>query len=140
MVCCLKSKLDSDLGDQLWITYSLSRRFSGCGEVARRKLTAPFLDIKKAYDTVHRDGIWKRLLDVGIRGKLWRVLRNLYEIVESCVLVGKRRTEWFSVEAGVRQGCLLSPILFAIFFDGLANAIKQVQVGSVLDGVKLNIL
>ena len=37
-------------------------------------------------------------------------------------------------------GWLLSPILFAIFIDGLANAIKQVQVGFVLDGVKLNIL
>ena len=108
---------------------------------SRKKEThCAFLDIKKAYDTVHRDGIWKRLLDVGIRGKLWRVLRNLYGVVESCVLVGKRRTEWLSVDAGVRQGCILSPILFAIFIDGLANAIKQVQVSSALDGVKLNIL
>ena len=54
-----------------------------------------------------RDALWKRLIDVGLRGKMWRVLRNLYEIVESCVLVGHQRTEWFQVEAGVRQGCIL---------------------------------
>ena len=29
-----------------------------------------FLDIKKAYDTVFRDGLWKRLLEVGLTGKL----------------------------------------------------------------------
>ena len=106
----------------------------------RRKQThCCFLDIKKAYDTVNRDGLWKRLLDVGIRGKLWRVLKNLYDIVESSVLVGKHRTEWFVVEAGVRQGCLLSPILFAIFIEGLARALKQVKVNSILEGIKFNI-
>lgn len=68
-----------------------------------------FLDIKKAYDSINRDALWKRLLDVGIKGKFWRILKNLYEVVESCVLVGKHRTEWFAVEAGVRQGCILSP-------------------------------
>ena len=108
---------------------------------ARKKQTyCAFLDIRKAYDTVHRDGLWKRLIEVGIRGKMWRVLKNLYDIVESCVLVGKRRTEWFTVEAGVRQGCILSPILFAIFIDGLARAVKQVKVRSILEGIQFNII
>ena len=52
-----------------------------------------FLDIRKAYDTVCRDGMWKRLLEVGIGGKMWRVLKNIYDKVESCVLVGMERTE-----------------------------------------------
>ena len=58
------------------------------------------MDIRKAYDTVFRDGLWYRLLEAGLRGKLWRVLRNLYSIVESCVLVGNDRTEWFALMAG----------------------------------------
>ena len=70
---------------------------------------------------------------------MWRVLKNVYDVVESCVLVGKQRTKWFVVEAGVRQGCILSPILFAIFIDGLARALKRVKVGSTLEGVKFNI-
>ena len=106
----------------------------------RKQTHCCFLDIKKAYDTVHRDGLWKRLIEVGIRGKMWRVLKNVYDIVESCVLVGKEQTEWFSVEAGVRQGCILSPILFAVFIDGLARALRKVRVESILDNVKLNFL
>ena len=106
---------------------------------AQKKQThCAFLDIKKAYDTVHRDGLWKRLLDVGIRGKLWRVLKNLYDVVESCVLVGKQRSEWFAVDAGVRQGCILSPILFAIWIDGLARTLKQTKVNSVVQDTKFN--
>ena len=108
---------------------------------ARRKEThCAFLDIRKAYDTLDRDALWKRLLDVGIRGNMWRVIRNLYDVVESSVLVGQRRTEWFPVEAGVRQGCILSLILFVIFIDGLVRAVKRARVTSVLEGVKFNIL
>jgi hypothetical protein len=107
----------------------------------RRKEThCAFLDIRKAYDTLDRDALWKRLIDVGLRGKMWRVIKNLYDVVESSVLVGQQKTEWFPVEAGVRQGCILSPILFAIFIDGLARAIKRVRVNSVLEGLKFNIL
>jgi len=72
-------------------------------KVRRKETHCAFLDIRKAYDMLDRDALWKRLIDVGLRGKLWRVLRNLYDVVESSVLVGHRRTEWFQVEAGVRD-------------------------------------
>jgi hypothetical protein len=106
----------------------------------RKQTFCAFLDIKKAYDSLDRSTIWKRLIEVGLRGKMWRVLRNLYDVVESSVLVGHRRTEWFPVEGGVRQGCILSPILFALFIDGLVGAVKRVRVASTLEGSKLNIL
>jgi hypothetical protein len=98
------------------------------------------LDIRKAYDTLDRDALWKRLIDVGFRGNMWRVIKNLYDVVESSVLVGQQRTEWFPVEAGVRQGCILSSILFVIFIDGLVRAVKRAKVTSVLEGVKFNIM
>ena len=40
----------------------------------------------------------------------------------------------------MRQGCILSPILFVIFIDGLVRAVKRARVTSVLEGVKFNIL
>ena len=37
---------------------------------------AAFIDVKKAYDTVWRVGLWRRLWEDGVRGKMWRVVRE----------------------------------------------------------------
>ncbi len=34
-------------------------------------------------------------------------------------------TEWFELYTGVRQGCVMSPILFLLFVYGLAREIKR---------------
>ena len=50
-----------------------------------KKTFSFFLDIKKAYDTVWRDGLWYRMLEMGIQGELWHVIRNIYNVNQSCV-------------------------------------------------------
>jgi len=61
-----------------------------------------------------------------MKGKMWRVVKNLYREVGSCVRLGEEKTDWFSLEVGLRQGCILSPILFSVFIDGLADEVKRV--------------
>ena len=39
-----------------------------------------FLDVQKAYDTVWRNGLWKKLWETGIRGKMWRMVKNMTEV------------------------------------------------------------
>ena len=46
-----------------------------------------YLDIKKAYDTVWRDRLWYKMWEMGIQGKLWRVIRNIYNVKSSCVFL-----------------------------------------------------
>lgn len=53
----------------------------------------------------------------------------MYGKVISCVLLGKRMTEWFEVEIGLRQGDTLSPSLFNIFINGLIQVIKNTKKG-----------
>lgn len=89
-----------------------------------------FIDVQKAYDRVWRDGLWEKLYGYGIRGKLWRVLRSVYESVESSVIINDRRTRFFNVDVGLRQGCLMSPILFALYINGLAEEVKKANLGS----------
>ena len=48
-----------------------------------------------------------------------------------------KRTEWFELHTGVRQGCILSPTLFAIFIDGLATLVKECTKGAELGPVEL---
>ena len=84
-----------------------------------------FIDIQKAYDKVWREALWYKLYKMGIRGKLWRVLRNIYEKVESCVVLGDHCTELFEVLLGLRQGCLLSPMLFDLFINDIVDELKK---------------
>ncbi len=59
--------------------------------------------------------------------------QEMYEKVESCVLVNGQQSEWFDVEVGVRQGCVLSPVLFSLFIDGIAKELKKNGFGIQLE-------
>ena len=84
-----------------------------------------FLDIKKAYDTVWRDGLWYRMWEMGIKGKMWRVVRSLYVNNKSCVFLEGKSSEFFPINQGVAQGCTLSPTLFLIYINGLLCEIEN---------------
>ena len=103
------------------------------GKKGKRTYTC-FIDVKKAYDRVWRAGLWKTLWDKGVRGKMWRVIKSYYGRVESSVCVNGGQTDWFGIDVGVRQGCVLSPILFDVFVDGLARAVKATGLGVNVDG------
>jgi hypothetical protein len=77
------------------------------------KLTtyACFIDIKKAYDTVWHAGLMAKLQRCGIHGSMYRALGSLYAGCESTIRLGAQLgfTDFFPIETGVRQGCILSP-------------------------------
>ena len=58
------------------------------GKLREGKCTyAFFLDVRKAYDTVWRDGLWVKLWDMGVKGRMWRVIKNMYEASRSAILL-----------------------------------------------------
>jgi hypothetical protein len=71
---------------------------------ANKTVYAFFLDVRKAYDTVWRDGLSAKLLEEGVDGKLWRVLRDLAIKSTSQVRVNGDLSEAFPLSAGVGQG------------------------------------
>lgn len=76
-----------------------------------------FIDFRKAFDSLHRDTLWKILKSYGVPDKITALVQVFYHQFECCVILGGNLTEWFPVESGVRQGCILSPILFLVAID-----------------------
>ena len=74
-----------------------------------RKTYFCFIDYAKAFDCVDHNKLWKILKEMGIPGHLTCLLRNLYVGQEAAVRIGHGTTDWFQIEKGVHQGCILSP-------------------------------
>ncbi len=51
------------------------------------------LDIKKAFDSVWIDGFIKRLFEIGIDLKLWKLIKDLYSDAECCVKICGRLSQ-----------------------------------------------
>ena len=78
-----------------------------------------FLDLEKAFDRVPRRKLFEILaLDVyGVPQRLQRAIRGMYSMPISAVRSEIGVGEWFEVHTGVRQGSVLSPLLFILLMD-----------------------
>ena len=85
------------------LTYTLNELVQGRLKEGKETY-AFFLDVQKAYDSVWCNGLWLKLLEFGVRGKMWRVTKRMYESPKSVVLLDGERSEAFDVEQGVGQG------------------------------------
>ena len=81
-----------------------------------KKTYAFFLYVQKAYDTVWRNGLWVKMWELGVRGKMWRVIKEMYRVSRSAVLLDGECSEAFDVQQGVAQGCtLITDIVFGVY-------------------------
>ena len=94
----------------------------------KKKLYCAFIDFKKAFDTVWRSGLWIKLISFGITGKLFNVVRNIYDNVKSCVQLNNNKSAYFNCYTGVRQGESLSPLLFSLYLNDLESFLKYNNV------------
>ena len=82
----------------------------------------------------------KILQEMGIPDHLTCLLRNLYAGQEAIVRSGHGTTDWFQIEKGVCQGCILSPCLFN-FYAGyiMRNAgLEEAHAGIKIAGRNIN--
>ena len=80
---------------------------------------ALFVHFSKAFDCIDRKKLLYLLLKKGIHGKMFSTLSSMYKTVIAAVRVGNKITDYFDCLTGVKQGCILSPLLFSIFLSEL---------------------
>ena len=76
-----------------------------------------FIYFKKAFDSIHHETLWKILRHYELPQKIVGIISFLYKSFECSVLMDSPQTDYFPVKSGVRQGCILLPILFNITLD-----------------------
>jgi len=84
--------------DNIFVLHSLIELYFSFG----KKLYCTFVDFRKAFDTVWRDGLWLKLQNSEIKGKCFRVIYNMYQGIKSCVQYGGNQSDFFPCLTGVR--------------------------------------
>lgn len=92
-----------------------------------------FIDLEKAFDRVPRNRLWEVLEDpyYEVGGKLRKVIKSLYIDCKSAVRSMQGQEEWFDVRAGVRQGGVISPLLFLLYMDSCMRRIGVDEEGEI---------
>ena len=81
--------------------------------------------LKKAFDSVNHDRLLEVVYNEGVKGKFFCALKAMYGSLISCVRVNGDLSDYFECPSGVRQGCVMSPTLFSLFINQLANHINS---------------
>jgi len=97
-----------------------------------------FVDLKQAYDSVWREGLWEVLRVRGVRPKLLRLIKALYRDTSCAVRSEGGLGKWFKVGTGLRQGCVLSPLLFNVFFDYVIRRAVEVSRNDTVDNTGIS--
>ena len=82
-----------------------------------KDLFASIVGLEKAYDRVPRDKLWKVLREYGVNDQLLRAIKSFYCRQEVCVWVNGKQSKPFHVGVGLRQGYVLSPLLFIVYMN-----------------------
>ena len=83
----------------------------------QRELFMCFIDYKKAFDCVDQKRLWNTLKGMGVPEHLIVMLSNLYKNQEATIRTEYGETGNIQIGKGVRQGCILSPLLFNIYAE-----------------------
>lgn len=87
-----------------------------------------WIDFSKVFDIVKWSKLWQILRVIGAPECIIRIIGNLYESNMSTIRVNNCKLQTFKLEAGVRQDCIISPMLF--------NTHSEHRIREVLDGWK----
>ncbi|BHF78563.1 hypothetical protein SprV_0602167600 [Sparganum proliferum] len=85
----------------------------------RTHLYSTFVNLTKAFDTVNGEGLLKIMQKFGCPERFIEMVRQLHDGMMARVTDNGAASEAFAVTNGVKQGCVLAPILFSLMFTAM---------------------
>ena len=96
------------------------------------------MDLEKAYDTIDQHRMWQMLRVYVVGGKLLKSVQSFYADSKVCVQVGNDVSEFFPVNVGLRQGCVMSVWLFNVYVNGVIREVNVRVLGKGLELLRVN--
>ena len=98
--------------------FSLRQLQEKCREQGK-SLYVAFIDLTKAFDLLSRDGLFKILAKISCPPTLLSIIKSFHDDMMGTVLYDGATSDPFNILSGMKQGCVLAPTLFEIFFATL---------------------
>ena len=95
----------------------------------KRETYVTFLDIQKAYDNVDNKDMLTIMWEKGLRGKTWRILKELNTHLKAEIKTRYGVTRDVDMEIGGRQGSRVTGRMFAKLMDLLAEEVIESKEG-----------
>ena len=113
--------------DQIWVTRQIVEK----ANEYQSPIHLCFVDLTKAYDSVNHRALLYVLNQYGVPVGLIEMIEDLYSGTKCCVRTCDGVSEEFPVACGVRQGCVLSPLLFNCFMDWIMREVVAESDGGL---------
>ena len=142
----IKTKINIEVGDEQFGFQAGSGTREGifCLNILGQKhlelnkdMYVCFIDYAKAFDRVKHFELIECLDLIGIDGKDIRIISNLYWHQKAAIRVEEDLSEYTSIQRGVRQGCILSPLLFNLYTEIIFRDFKELR-GVCIGGRNVN--
>ena len=121
--------------DMIFVARKLQEKF----REKHQDLYMSFVDLTKAFDTVNRDLLWSILRKFGCPPTLIVILQQFHTGKCAQVVMACAQSSGFPVEVGVKQGCVLAPIIFNLLLVAITlvshrdlNHLNALELGIVL--------
>lgn len=144
----IRKKLEDELGDtQFGFRDALGTRealfafnvlMQRCMD-ANQPVHVCFLDYNKAFDKVRHDRLIEILMRKNLDSRDVRIINNLYFNQTAIIEEETETSEEIEIKRGVRQGCVLSPLLFNIYSEEIIKeALEEKTAGIRINGIPIN--
>ena len=118
--------------------FGINVLFQRCLDI-NQEVYACYIDFEKAFDKVKHDKLHQLLVSKNIDSDDVRIISNLYWDQKANTMVENQQTEEIEIRRGVRQGCILSPLLFNLYSEAIfRETLEDELVGIVINGEIIN--
>ena len=101
-----------------------SVRHAASQEGSSSRVFVAFMDFTQAYDRIDRAALWAHLESIGMPQHLLGAIKGMYENDTYILVDGGRQTQPIHPTRGVKQGCPLSPLLFALYINDFESPLQ----------------